>query len=352
MKEISADILRIIDANINRLGEGLRVLEEFARLSLNDSGMTRQLKDLRHKLVHTAPELQKRLIGARNAAEDVGKSMDVPGEEKAGDASATIIANSRRVQESLRVMEELAGNRELGLDSEDYRKARFDLYTVEKNLLGGVTRREKAGLITGLYVIIDTDWLKGRHPRDITRQVIKGGANVIQLRCKSGSVRDFYSIAVGINEICAEKGIPFIINDSLEVALACGADGLHIGQEDLPVKIARRLLPLDMLLGVSVRTVEEAVSAEKDGADYLGAGAVFDTRTKNSAALGLKVLKQIKKITGLPLAAIGGINKENIGAVMEAGADAAAVISAVLGAEDVEKATRQLAEIIGGQKSG
>lgn len=350
MKEISADILRIVDANINRAGEGLRVLEEFARLSLNDSALTQQLKDLRHNTVKVGSVLQKELLNARDASEDVGSAMDVPGEVKTRDASETIIANARRVQESLRVLEELAKTPGHGLNSEIYRQARFELYTMEKELLGKMMRKDQVKKLTGLYVIIDTAWPKGRKPQDVARQAIRGGAKVIQLRCKENSTGEFLSIAASLKEICADKSIPFIINDSLEVALACEADGLHIGQDDLPIKVARKLMPIDMLLGVSARTAAEAKSAVKAGADYLGVGAVFSTATKNSAAIGLSRLKNIKQTIGIPVVAIGGINKDNIKSVMKTGADAVAVISAVLGAENVEKATRQLVEIIEGKK--
>lgn len=350
MKNVSIDILRILDANINRTGEGLRVLEEFARLSLNDSSVTQQLKNLRHKILQTNTEFQKLLLSARDAAGDVGSAMDVPGEIKTKDPSKIVIANARRVQESLRVLEELAKTPGLALDSENYRQGRFELYTIEKKLLGRLTRQDKIEKLTGLYVVIDTAWLKGRKPEDVTRQAIKGGARVIQLRCKEGTTRDFLTIAVNLKEICAEKGILFIINDSLQVALACNADGLHIGQEDLPAKVARNLVPIDMLLGCSVRTVAEAKIAWEQDADYLGVGAIFATKTKDSASIGLDKLKIIKKAVNLPIVAIGGINKDNIKSVMNAGAASAAVISAVLGAEDVARAAAELVKIIGGQK--
>ncbi|OGN99304.1 MAG: thiamine-phosphate diphosphorylase [Chloroflexi bacterium RBG_13_52_12] len=353
MKEISADLLRIIDANINRMGEGLRVLEEFARLSLNDTVITQQLKNMRHTLVNTGGDLQNQLLGARDAAGDVGGSMDVLGEVKTRDASEAIFANARRVQESLRVMEEMSKAPGLVLNSEVYRQARFELYTIEKELLARILRQDKIKRLAGLYVVIDTAWLKGRRPEEIAKQAIRGGAKVIQLRCKERSTRDFLTIAMELKAVCSEYAILFIVNDSLEVALACGADGLHIGQDDLPAKTARKLIPIDMILGISVSTVDEAKAALAEGVDYLGVGAIFVTPTKESAkAVGLGRLKEIKKAFDLPVVAIGGINKENLSAVMKAGADSAAVISAVLGAKDVEKVTRQLVDIIGGQKNG
>jgi thiamine-phosphate pyrophosphorylase len=346
MNNIPSDLLRIIDANINRTGEGLRVLEEVSRLLLNDFAFTQQLKDMRHQLVNIGHDLQIQLLSSRDAAGDVGSAMDVVGEEKSRDTSEIVIANSRRVQESLRVLEELAKTPCLGLDSENFRRARFSLYTIEKDLLGRVARLDKVKNITGLYVVIDTEWLKGRQPAHLALQAIEGGASAIQFRCKTGPDREFLSMAIDLKAVCAAKGIPFIVNDNLGVALASGADGLHIGQDDLPVAAVRKLLPIDMLLGVSARTKQEALKAMDDGADYLGVGAVFSTATKDSAAIGLDALKAIKKAAAVPVIAIGGINKDNLASVMETGVDGVAVISAVLGADDVKRAAAQLADII------
>jgi thiamine-phosphate pyrophosphorylase len=349
MKELPADQWRIVDANINRLGEGLRVLEEFARLTLNDVGLTQRLKNLRHKLVNIDADLQKQLIQARDAAGDVGSSMDVEGEEKSRDISGVIIANARRVQESLRVMEEIAKTPQSNLDPEEYRQARFELYTIEKELMGRVLRRDKIKHLSGLYVIIDTAFLRGRRPADLAEQAIRGGANVIQLRAKNSIIRDFLRLANEIRPVCVGYGIPFIINDSLEVALACDADGLNVGEADMPASDARRLLPIDKILGCSANTLDETRAALQNGADYLGVGAVFPTPTKDSKATGLEIIRKIRQITELPIVAIGGINKDNLKSVLAAGADCAAVISAVMDADDIEKATRQLVNIIGGK---
>lgn len=353
MSKLSNDQFRIIDANINRLGEGLRVLEEFARMTLNDTVMTQKLKNMRHKTVKIDAELYKELLRARDAVGDIGVNMDVEGENNGRDAQGIIAANAKRAQESLRVLEEMAKIPALKLNSEQYRKARFELYTIEKELIARVSRKDKLERLNGLYVIIDTEWLKGRKPADIAGRVIKGGANVIQLRSKKLSPKEFLDIARDLKEICREKGVIFIVNDSLEIALAVKADGLNVGQEDMPAVEVKKLLPVDMILGCSVRTMAEAKKAYKDGADYLGVGAIFATYTKESARpVGLKTIGQIKKAVDLPIVAIGGINKGNLKEVMEAGADAAAVISAIMGAEDTEKATRELVNIMRGRKGG
>jgi thiamine-phosphate pyrophosphorylase len=351
MESIPVIQLRIIDANLNRIGEGLRVLEEFARLSLNDVHLTGQLKNMRHKMVHVDMELQQRLLQARDATGDVGAGMEAGGEEKRRDATETIIANARRVQESLRVMEEIAKTPELKLESKSYEKARFALYTIEKELLSRMLRQDKIKRLTGLYVIIDTEFLKGRSHFDIATQAIRGGAKVIQLRDKKDNVRDFFTIAGEMRKLCAEHDVLFIVNDSLEVALAADADGLHVGQDDIPPAMARRLLPIDKILGVSACTINEAKAAQAEGADYLGVGAIYATATKATAeVVGPGRIKEIKQVNNLPIVAIGGINKSNVSTVLKAGADSIAVISAVMGAVDIEKATRQLVEIIEGEK--
>jgi thiamine-phosphate diphosphorylase len=150
-----------------------------------------------------------------------------------------------------------------------------------------------------------------------------------------------------LRNLCAGQEVLFIVNDYLDIALAVDADGLHVGQDDLPVKLARRLLPIDKILGCSARTVDEATVAQSEGADYIAVGAMYSTPSKEEAEMvGPERLRQIRQAVTLPLVAIGGINKENVGEVVAAGADAVAVISAVLGAEDVREASRLMVERI------
>jgi thiamine-phosphate pyrophosphorylase len=347
---IPGGLLRIVDANLNRMGEGLRVLEELARLSLNDADLTQQLKNMRHELVRVDSELQQRLLQARDSEGDVGADMEVPGEEKGRDIPATITANARRVQESLRVMEEIARAPGLNLDTEKYRQARFSLYDIEKTLLSRILRQDKIKRLAGLYVIIDTAALKGRSHVEATDQVIRGGARVIQLRDKAHSKRELLSIAGEMKKLCASRNVIFIANDYLDVALAVDADGLHMGPEDLPLEIARKMLPIDKILGGSARTIEKASAAKAAGADYIGVGAMYPTSSKDeSEVVGPERLIEIREAVDIPIVAIGGINRSNVREVLAAGADSVAVISAVLGAEDIEEATRQLVSIIEGE---
>ncbi len=347
MKAIPKDTLRIIDANLNRIGEGLRVLEEFARLSLNDAALTQQLKNMRHDMLSVDSKLQKQFIDARDSMGDVGADMEAAGRDKQRDVKEAIIANARRVQESLRVMEETAKVPGITLDTDKYKQARFALYTVEKDLISKMLRQDKLKRLAGLYVIIDTAFLKGRKHTEVAAQAIRGGAKAIQLRDKEHSTGEFLSIAGEMKDLCSENNVLFIVNDSLDVALAVDADGLHVGRDDLPVAIARHLLPIDKILGASARTIDEAKAADSEGADYLGVGSTYATATKEAAeVVGPGRIKEIQQAVDLPIVAIGGINKSNLREVLRAGADSIAVISAVMGAEDVEGATRQLVKII------
>ncbi|MFQ6122085.1 MAG: thiamine phosphate synthase, partial [Dehalococcoidales bacterium] len=142
---------------------------------------------------------------------------------------------------------------------------------------------------------------------------------------------------------CAEHNVLFIINDHLDLALAVDADGLHLGQDDLPIKLARQLLPIDKILGSSVRTLEQATTAQAEGADYIAVGSIYPSPSKETAeVVGLERLRQIRQAVTLSLVAIGGINQGNVAQVLAAGADAVAVISAVLGAKDIEEASHQI----------
>ncbi len=340
-----AQVLRIIDANLNRIGEGLRLLEELARLQLNDATLTQQLKTMRHELLRSDWSFTQQLLQARDSVGDVGIDMEVPGEEKQRELPAMLVANARRVQESLRTLEELSKIPGAKLDSEKFKQARFSVYTIEQNLLSRLLRRDKTKHIAGLYVIIDTQALKGRSHLEVAVQVISGGAKVVQLRDKLLSKKELLAIAQQLKRLCTEHNVLFIINDYLDIALAADADGLHLGQNDLPIKVARQLLPVDRILSCSVTTVAQATTAESEGVDYIAVGSIYPTKYKETATVvGLERLRQVRQAIALPLVAIGGINKDNAAEVMAAGADSVAVISAVLEADSPEKAARQITD--------
>ncbi len=348
---MSGQTLRILDANLNRIGEGLRLLEDLARLLLNDTALTQQLKTLRHELLRGDWSFQQQLLEARNSEGDIGVNIEAPGEEKQRELPIMVVANARRVQESLRTMEELAKIPGTKLDSEKFKQARFSLYTIEKALLSRLLRRDKIKQLTGLYVIIDTQALKGQSHIEVTSQVIHGGANTIQLRDKISSKKELLPIAQQLRNLCTEHNVLFIVNDYLDLALASNADGVHLGQDDLPIKVARKLLPMDKILGGSTRTVDQAITAQSEGADYIAVGSIYPTTSKETAkVVGLDRLRQVREAITLPVVAIGGITRDNAAEVMAAGADSVAVISAVLQADDPEEAARQIVDRLEAQR--
>jgi thiamine-phosphate pyrophosphorylase len=185
----SKQTLRIIDANLNRIGESLRLLEDTARLLLNDANLSKKLKAVRHHLSTTEPVTKKELLQARDSRGDVGRDIEVSQQTKERELPATVIANAKRAQQALRVIEELAKNSGIELDSDRFKKARFALYDIEQELVSRIMRRDKTERLSGLYAVIDTQFLGRRRHDQVAAQVLEGGARIIQLRDKTTSVR-------------------------------------------------------------------------------------------------------------------------------------------------------------------
>ena len=339
-------MLRLADANLDRLGEGLRVLEDASRFLLNDAVLSKRLKTLRHTLVKDLGPLEQELLSARRVAEDVGAPTTRRGASRHQDIPALVTANSRRVQESLRVLEEFSRVTGTPLSGRagSFEKARFEIYELEQQLVGRLLRHDKAARLKGIYLVLDTTALKGRDEMEVAAAAIHGGVKTIQLRDKQRSKAVVLTAARKLRDLCAAKGVLFIVNDHLDIALAVSADGLHLGQDDLPPAEAHRILPVDMLIGCSTHSMAEAVRAQANDADYVAMGSIYPTTSKEKYKLvGLETLRRTRSRVSVPLIAIGGINHTNVQEVMKAGADGVAVISAVLGADDVEKAARKLA---------
>jgi thiamine-phosphate pyrophosphorylase len=343
--------LRIIDANLNRSSEGLRVLEDVARFLLNDSELRRRLRTLRHDLAEETKSLRVGLLSERDSEHDGGRPHPSRQRELHTETTALaglpdlVAANAKRVQEALRVIEEIAKLPEVRpvLNSAVFEQARFALYTLERDLISRISRRDKMERMPGLYVVLDRQFLAGRDELDVARQIIEGGAQVIQLRDKQSQKGELLVVAQKLKELCSQADILFIINDYLDLAMAVDADGLHIGQGDLPLPVIRRELPIDKIVGCSVTTVSQATKAQNEGADYIAVGSIFPTTTKKGAiVVGPDRLKQLRQTVSTPLVAIGGINRNNVVEVVAAGADAVAVISSVLGEKDVRGAVQEM----------
>ena len=345
--------LRMIDANLNRSSEGLRILEDVARFLLNDTELCKRLKTLRHNLGQETETLRVGLLSQRDAECDVGHLYPIAPRERKSNAKTTpvrglldlVTANAKRVQESLRVIEELARLPEINskLNSASFERTRFALYTLERDLISRISRRDKLERISGLYVIIDRQFLVGREEVEVAKQIIEGGARVIQLRDKQSKKAELLLVVQKIRELCSQADVLFMINDYLDLAVAVDADGLHVGQEDLPLPVIRRELPVDKIVGCSVKSISQATKAQTEGADYIAVGSIFPTTTKEEVTVvGVNMLKELKRTITTPVVAIGGINLNNVDEVIAAGADAVAVISAVLGEQDIKGAVQNL----------
>ncbi|MCK4331642.1 MAG: thiamine phosphate synthase, partial [Dehalococcoidia bacterium] len=254
--------LRIIDANCNRISEGLRFLEDIARFLLNDAALCQQLKSMRHTLVESLSIFGPDLLSQRNSEADAGVNIELVSQRQ--DLPSLVTANAKRVEEGLRVIEELAKLPEIGpvLHSKDFERARFNLYTLERQLLSKVLRQQKITRLTGLYVIIDTQTLGLKNEVETARKAIRGGARIIQLRDKQHGKGELLAVAQKLKDLCHKSDALLIINDHLDIALAADADGLHIGQTDLPLSVVRRELPIDKIVGCSTTTLAQAMRAE------------------------------------------------------------------------------------------
>ncbi len=325
--------LRIIDANLNRAGEGLRVLEEHARLVLEDPGLTSKAKGLRHALAQAGRVFRSdEALAARDIVGDVGTSISTATESRRADTAEVAAAAARRVAESLRCIEEYGKL----IDPESaarVERLRYVLYGLEQELfVTGPRRSNLAGarlhvLVTEAYCA--GDWM------EVAESAIAGGAEVIQLREKSLSDGELLERVKRLREPTKRRGALLIINDRPDIARLAGADGVHVGQQDLPVAEARRIAGPTVLVGKSVHSVAQARSAIAERPDYLAVGPMFASRTKPDVAVaGPRLLAEVGEMCELPVVAIGGITAENVGQLKSRRPFAVAACQAVVSAAD------------------
>jgi len=202
--------------------------------------------------------------------------------------------------------------------------------------------------IRGLYVIVDPEQTRGRDAIEVARQALEGGASLIQWRDKARDKGEQLPQLLAVRDLCRQHGALLIVNDHADLALAAGADGVHLGQKDLPPAAVRAFVPADFIVGMSTNNVEEARRAQAEGASYVAVGALFPTASKAvTRPASPQRLQEVKQAVSVPVVGIGGINEDNIDQVLAAGADAVAVISAVIAADDVRQAAARLAAHLG-----
>lgn len=339
------DLYRILDAAANRVREGVRVLEDYVRFAKDDAWLTAELKSLRHELRSAlAPVEERFLISSRDSAGDVGTTFSTPGEQHRQTLGDVLTANCKRVQEGLRTLEEY-GKIVSPLVGEAISKLRYRFYSFEKRLVVESHSRERlAGRNIYLLATREQCYLEFEIA---LRIALNAGADIIQLREKNLSDCEIVELGLKVREWTRETGAFFIMNDRPDLAVLVDADGVHVGQEELSVRQARRIVGPNRLIGVSTHTIEEARKAVEDGADYLGVGPVFPSQTKTFTELaGLEFVRQVADEIQLPWYAIGGIMPENLQQVQSAGATRIAVSSAVFSTDSPGDVVLKLREAL------
>lgn len=320
-------IKRIIDANINRSMEGLRVVDEIVRFILNDQALTAKVKGLRHLLQKGIRPIGNDFYLYRESTGDVGRRLYPESEGARSDLKSVFMANIKRAEEAVRCLEEFSKliKAEYG---RIFKEARFQLYDLEKEIIPKLEKAIK--LDFDLYVVTDPvlDHLK------VAEQTLAAGAKMIQLRDKKISKESYLQLAKKIAAMSRRAGATFILNDYWDLVEEVGADGVHLGQEDLAkltVKKVREKIGADKIIGISTHSLEQALTAAKAGADYISCGPIFKTPSKPlGQPVGLKLLKKVLASVKVPVVAIGGIDETNVAEIRQVGGQRfAAIRSAV-----------------------
>ena len=335
----SAGVLRLIDANLDRAREGLRVAEDWARFVLDRPDLVAATKDLRQRLGACH---QQRYRQARHNASDSAAGLAHPAQHQRPNATV-VAANCARAQEALRVLEEFGRSIDPPL-AQVAEHCRYRLYDLETRLLADQSRRQRLAAAR-LYLITSPvpDLLT------VVEQALAAGVALLQHRSKLSDDLPRYREALALRELCASHGALFIVNDRVDLALAVEADGVHLGQGDLPPAQARRLIGPDRLLGRSTHALSQLHQAQADGCDYVGVGPLHATPTKpGREPVGLAYLRQAAAQATVPWFGIGGVDASTLAAVLEAGGQGCrvAVVRAVMEADDPAAATAELLEML------
>jgi thiamine-phosphate pyrophosphorylase len=335
------DTARILDASANRAREAVRVLEDFTRFSLNDAFLTRQLKKLRHDLADVLERLPPAvLIASRDTLADVGTDISTSREHTRHGLADVVVANVKRLQEALRSLEEygkVIGPR-LGPAVE---QLRYRSYTLERALVLGTEARRRL-VDAKLYVLLSGSGCQAALDWTIA-EAAAGGADIVQLREKALPDGELLGRARDVRRWTRKAGVLFIVNDRPDIARLADADGVHLGQDDLPVREARRILGPDALIGVSTHNLEQIRRAVLEGASYLGVGPTFASATKLFSELaGLEFVRAASAETSLPAFVLGGVTTDNIEQVVAAGGKRVAVGAAVAQAQEPRLAAAAL----------
>lgn len=317
-------IFRILDANLDRAREGLRIIEEWCRFGLNSAQMAGECKQMRQEL---ASWHSQELRASRDTPGDPGTELTHPREEQRSSIQHLLQANLCRVEEALRVLEEYGKlyDPEMGTA---FKQMRYQVYSLESSLLS--YRRHQLLTQSPLYLVTSSS----EQLFFTVEAALQGGLTLLQYREKTADDSVRLSHAQKLRQICHHYGALFIMNDRVDLALAVDADGVHLGQQDVPIALARQLLGPQRLIGRSTTNPDEMHRAIAEGADYIGVGPVYDTPTKaDKMPAGLEYVQYAAKNASIPWFAIGGIDPGNINEVLAAGAERVAIVRAIMQAE-------------------
>ncbi len=314
---------RIADANLNRLNESLKFIEDTIRFTITDRRLLVRVRYIRQKFLLVKKALPiHRIIRFRDSQKDLGAKAGFDSADKKNMVDL-VVANFARAKESSRILEEIMKCAYPKVSAR-VKKIRFQIYAIEKL----VSSHFKKIFDPSLYVILDEKYVKKPRLKQVISVLKKYGATMIQLRIQTLSDRMFLNYARIVANNLKSCDMRFIINNRPDIALACGADGVHLGQKDVPIGVARRTLGDDSIIGSSAHDLTQARRAEKEGADYIGVGSIFTTKTKSDVKVcGLRALSAICKAVTIPVVGIGGISVDNYKSVLGAGASGIAVSS-------------------------
>lgn len=317
-------IYRILDANLDRSREGLRIIEEWCRFGLNNSQFTNLCKQLRQELGQWHSD---EIRAARDTPNDPGTELTHPQEEQRANITEVLRSNFCRVQEALRVLEEYGKLYSTAMAAA-CKQMRYQVYTLESNLIG----HQRHQRLQQSYLYLVTSPVENLFAA--VEAALEGGLTLVQYRDKTTDDLTRIRTAERLKQLCHRYNALFILNDRVDLALAVDADGVHLGQEDLPIAFARELLGSQKIIGRSTKNPQEMQRAIQEGADYIGIGPVYETPTKaGRAAAGLDYVRHAVSQSTIPWFAIGGINPENLSEVISAGAERVAVVRAIMEAE-------------------
>jgi len=336
---------RILDASANRAAEGLRTIEEYARFVLEDALLTAEAKAIRHDLRHALESISHELrLTARAVSSDCGTKLVADDEMQRADLLAVVASAAARTQQALRCLEEYSKTIASPFSS-SAESLRYRTYTLAATLLL-IRRRSERLANARLYLLIPAD-PDADHFAELVERFFSAGVDIVQLRDKHADDATLYRLSRRGAEVARRYNKFFVVNDRADIAAAAGAQGVHVGQDELPVEAVRRVVGPDVMIGVSTHSLEQVRAAVLAGADCIGCGPTFASRTKSFGDFpGLAFLRAASAETTLPAFAIGGIKDSNLSDVVETGIHGVAVSHAILAASDPLAMATQMREML------